>query len=638
MYKLAMPLSITCLNDETRHIYVEQAKRCGAKRIFIGGMGNIYSKNNKVYTEPDRVKKEIEYFRAAGFEVGVWILTLGNGHALTPAQRLQEDLNFTQITGINGEAREQLSNCPLDQNFVKACQEGIRELAKLGPDLIMIDDDYRLNIRMKVHFACFCPLHLKEYYKRIGEEIPREKLEELILTGGENKYRSELLKLFKDTMVGFAKSLRTAIDEVNPNVRLGMCTHNTWDMHGTDPLEMTKALAGNTKPFARISGAPMRDTNIISIVEFSRLQYSWGKDSGIELFTEGDVYPRPRTVYPSRPLELFELLLLADGTSNGILAYMFDYFCKPDYETGYIDRYCKNDELRQGIKEIFANKKPVGVEVFAVAHKAEKWELPSELEPRTFEMLVDAVKSPAKELLSSNSIPTSYEEQNDYPLFIMGENARYIDTSRITKGAILDIPAARILRERGIDTGLISDKIEEMDKEYYIKHDDSVLVSVHTRKRGVFYHIECNKNAEIWSTFTPNNTPASYFYENEKGQKFYVLAFDQLRTIVWGDVKNYTNSYYRQADIKEAIHKIAGKRLPAFCGKNPNVYLLASKDDKALSVALANVSLDELLTPVIELDKNYSEIRFLGCSGKLEGDKVRLYDIAPYGFCAFEVK
>ena len=61
MYKLAMPLSITCLNDETRHIYVEQAKRCGAKRIFIGGMGNIYSKNNKIYTEPDRVKKEIEY-------------------------------------------------------------------------------------------------------------------------------------------------------------------------------------------------------------------------------------------------------------------------------------------------------------------------------------------------------------------------------------------------------------------------------------------------------------------------------------------------------------------------------------------------------------------------------------------------
>lgn len=633
-----MPISINCLNEKTRPVYVEQARRCGANRIFLCGIGNVYSKSCRVHTEPDMIKKEIEYFRDAGFEVGIWIITLGNGHALSPSQRLQEELNFTQITGINGEAREQLSNCPLDQNFVKNCQEGIREVAKLGPDLIMIDDDYRLNIRMKVHFACFCPLHLKEYYKRIGEEIPREKLEELILTGGENKYRTELLKLFKDTMLGFAKALRSAVDEVNPNVRLGMCTHNTWDMHGTDPLEMTKTLAGNTKPFARISGAPMRDTDIIPIVEFSRLQYLWGKGSGVELFTEGDVYPRPRTVYPSRPLELFELLLLADGTSNGILAYMFDYICKPDYETGYIDRYCKNEDIRQGIKEIFTGKKPVGVEVFAVAHKGEKWELPKELEPQTFEMLIEAVKSPASELLSWNSIPTSYEEQSDYPLFIMGENARYIDVSRITQGAILDVPAARILRERGIDTGLISDRIEEMDMEYYIKHDDSVLVSSHTRKRGVFYRIECNEKAEVWSTFTPDNTPASYFYENKNGQKFYVLAFDQLGTIAKGRVKNYSNSYYRQADINEAIQKISGKRLPAFCAKNPNLYLLSSKNDKALSVALANVYFDELLSPIIELDKEYTHIRFLGCSGKLEGDKVHLSDISPFGFCAFEVK
>ncbi len=633
-----MPLSINCLNEKTRPMYVEQARKCGAKRIFIGSIGNIYEKTNRVYTEPERVKQEIEYFRNAGFEVGIWILTLGNGHALTPAQRLKGENNFTQITGINGEARENLSNCPLDKNFVKACQEGLRELAKLGPDLIMIDDDFRLNIRIRVRFACFCPLHLKEYYKRIGEEIPREKLEELILTGGENKYRTELLKLFRDTMVGFAKELRSAIDDVNPNIRLGMCTNDTWDMQGTDPLEMTTALAGNTKPFARISGAPMRDTNIIPIVEFSRLQYLWGKDSGVELFTEGDVYPRPRIKYPSRPLELFELLMFADGTSNGILAYMFDYFCKPDYETGYIDRYCKNNDVRQGLKEIFSDKKPVGVEVFAVAHKAEKWELPNELDPYAFEMLVEGVKSPASVLLSENSIPTSYGEQSDYPLFIMGENARHIDLERLSRGAILDIPAARILQERGIDTGLISERIEEMDKEYYNKHDDAVLVSSHMGKREVFYHIECNEKAEIWSTFTPDNTPSSYFYENESGQRFYVLVFDHFKTTIRGCDANFTSSYYRQADINEAIYKICGKKLPAFCAKNPNVYLLASKNEEALSVALANVSLDELISPVVELDKEYNEIRFIGCEGKLEGNKVQLSDISSYGFCAFEVK
>jgi hypothetical protein len=194
------------INKHTLPIYIEQAKKCKANRIFIGGMGNIYTKNSRIYTMPDEIKTAIDCFRAEGFEVGIWCGSLGNGHALNPEQVPVEKMNYTQITGINGEAREALSNCPLDKNYVKDFQEGIKRIAELGPDLIMIDDDFRLNIRINVYFACFCPLHLKEYYKRIGEEIPREKLEELILTGGENKYRTELLKLFRDTMLDFAKA------------------------------------------------------------------------------------------------------------------------------------------------------------------------------------------------------------------------------------------------------------------------------------------------------------------------------------------------------------------------------------------------------------------------------------------------
>jgi len=638
MYKLTLPISMNTINEHTLPIYVEQAKKCKASRIFIGGLGLIYSSNGRIHTMPDKIKEAIDYFRAEGFEVGIWCGSLGNGHALTPEQRPNEKMNYTQITGINGEAREALSNCPLDKKFVKDYQEGMKRVAELGPDLIMIDDDFRLNIRIKVYFACFCPLHLKEYYKRIGEEIPREKLEELILTGGESKYRTELLKLFKDTMLDFAKELREAVDSVNPEIRLGFCTHNTWDMSGTDPLEIAIALAGNTKPFARISGAPFRNLNVIPIVEFARQQFAWGKDSGVELFAEGDTFPRPRIHVPSKPLELFELLLYADGTSDGILAYLFDYYSNPDYEPGYVDRFCKNEYLRQGIKEMFSNKETVGVEVFGVAHKAEYWQLPNELEPKTLEMLVEAVRSPSRDILSANSVPTSYKEQTDYPLLIMGENARHIELSRLSQGAILDVFAARILKERGIDVGLISDELFEPDKEYFKKYNEEILVSNHINKRNIFYRISCDKRAEVLSTFTPENTPASYRYENNDGQKFYVLAYDHFGSQVKGVVRNFTNSYYRQADIAEAVYWICQKKLPAFSRKNPNLYILSSKNEEAMSVALANVSLDDVINTKIELDKAYSQIRFLNCTGRLEGDTVYLSDITPYGFCAFEVK
>jgi hypothetical protein len=40
---------------------------------------------------------------------------------------------------------------------------------------------------------------------------------------------------------------------------------------------------------------------------------------------------------------------------------------------------------------------------------------------------------------------------------------------------------------------------------------------------------------------------------------------------------------------------------------------------------------------VITLDKQYKSIRFVNCAGRLEGDKVYIEHIPPYGFAAFEV-
>ena len=57
-----------------------------------------------------------------------------------------------------------------------------------------------------------------------------------------------------------------------------------------------------------------------------------------------------------------------------------------------------------------------------------------------------------------------------------------------------------------------------------------------------------------------------------------------------------------------------------------------------MAVAVANVFLDDIYSPEIILDKEYNEIKFINCTGRLEGDKVILSDMTPYGFAAFEVK
>jgi hypothetical protein len=65
------------------------------------------------------------------------------------------------------------------------------------------------------------------------------------------------------------------------------------------------------------------------------------------------------------------------------------------------------------------------------------------------------------------------------------------------------------------------------------------------------------------------------------------------------------------------------------CAKN--------KEGTALGVALFNPFEDEVLTPQIALDKVYTAARFVNCSGNLQGDKLTLTDIPPFGFAAFEV-
>ena len=630
MYKVTVPISFNTINEENASVYVESAKKSGVYRVFFGGFGDICDPNSILYKDTERLQKIVNIFKENNFEVGIWVCAFGHGAALLH-QREYSD-TFRQMVGVDGRVGTH-ANCPSDENFKNAYCEAVRRIALLGPDLIMFDDDYRFNWRGCYYMGCFCSYHLKEFYKKIGEEVPLEKIEELIYTGGKNKYRTAYRELMRGSLIDFAKALRETVDKVNSSIRMGICsTPDNYDNSGTDMIELSKTIAGNTKPFTRIFHAPYDNINIIPAIETARMQFNWLEGTGIECFAEGDVYPRPRYNVPSKVLELFDFALIANGKGDGILNYVYDYSQKPDYETGYVDRYIKNKPIRDKINELFTGKKTIGVSVFNVIHKVENQEFPDVLFKETVRKLLNIVSSPARFLISQNSIPTTYDK-GEYPLLLLGENARYVNKEALSNGAILDIHAAKILIENGIDTGLVSYTPAKFDGEYFIKDNDIIR---NINNTGLM-KIECNKNAEVLSIFKPDNTPAAYLYENKDGLKFYVLAYDMFYEAENYN-RNYSNSYYRQSQVIDATHWLCGKKLPATCTKNPGLYILSSKDESAMSVMLLNISLDDILSPEIKLDKEYKEIKFVNCSGTLNGDTVTLSDITPYGIAMFEVK
>lgn len=628
MYKLSVPISMITLTKDNAHIYLEQLQQCGAQRVFLCCIGEVYTPKSLIHTDPQRLRWAIDYFRGAGLEVGIWFNGFGHGAPLSGADPTGNPEGFTPMAGVMGDTVAE-ALCPLDQRFAKTYRDAVAKLAALEPDILMLDDDFRLNSR-GYYMGCFCQLHLQEYYRRIGEEIPRERLEGLIFTGGPNKYRTAYMQMQRDTLLDFAKMLRLAVDEVAPQVRLGACTVlDNWDYAGTDAIEIAKAFAGSTAPYLRTIGAAYWKGPLCAVIEDTRLQQSWCKDAGLEVFAEGDTYPRPRYNISSARLELYDLALLADGTGGGILKYMFDYTFRHDYEPGYIQRHIRNAPLRQQVRELFGGKTPIGVRSFNVTHKIENWVLPDTPPKGIASRLVKCYRSAARSILAGNGIPTAYEGCG-WPTQIFGENARYVTEDDLKNGALLDAPAAKILAQRGIDTGLLSSEDAVFTGEFFEDAQDTA------RNPGAaaLQRVTCADGATVLSRFLPDHSPAAYTYENAAGQRFLVLACDWYMSDVSA---NYFENYYRQAQLIEGLQWAGQKKLPATCTKNPGLYLLTSSDGSAMSVAMLNIFDDDIIEPVVRLDKAYSGIRFVNCSGTLDGDTVCLESMAPHSFAAFEV-
>ena len=633
MYKRSMPISFRSVNEQNMAKYLETLKKCKADRVFICGFGYHYVKDSFLYTNTKSIKNIISFFKENGLEVGAWIDGFGHGASLVGEGTIDKD-RYQSIVGIDGKSAPH-AICPADKNFISDYTSAIKLLASLNPDLIMIDDDFRINGRSSYYLGCFCPYHLQKFYSLVQEEVPLEDIEKLITTGEKNKYRDAYFDMIGETLLDFAKAVRSAIDEVNPNIRAGLSSpFETLDTCGTKLYDVQKALAGNTRPFSRISGAPYWSNNIIAVTEGSRLEFSFRKDVDIELFAEGDTYPRPRYNVPSRPLELFEFMLLASGDGDGILSYIFDYLSKPEYETGYAERFIRNENVRTKILEIFNNKTSVGVRVFCEPQKVRNYSMPSEVIKKSFNYFSSLQPfTPAVSILSANSIPTCYEN-TDYPVLVYGENAKYIDLSELTNGVITDVEGAKILQSRGVDVGLISSEDKAFDKEYYIDYDGEICAISHPNTSL----IKVSEKTVVESLFLPDETPASYRYENKDGIRFFVMAFNYHSFI--GDYNaNYLKNYYRQQQVISACKWLANKPLPATTTKHPSLYLLPKKSKNGdMAIAISNLSVDDVYDCIINLDGNYEIIDGIDFSGKIVENTLKIDRIEPFGFTAVNLK
>lgn len=636
MYKISVPVMNSNVTRENRKAVLAELRRFDAERVFLAMDFYTLDKNKqKIFFET--LKDNCSFFKANGLEVGSWVW----------AFELPEKSTYRGMRTVSGEEHPERI-CPTDKEFVKFAQEYAKNFARCGVDIIMFDDDFTYNFLTNTTPGCLCDGHVAMINAIIGEEKTREELASLIMSGGKNKYRDAYLKANGDALRAFARAIREAVDEIDPAIRIGKCScMASWDIDGTTPEEIAKILAGNTKPFYRFIGAPywaVRTSFGVSLqdaVELERMESSWANDRDIEVFAEGDVYPRPRYNCPASYLEGFDTAIRASGCTDGILKYGIDYTSNPDYEKGYARFHEKNREIYNGIDEMFSGKTHCGVRVYESMRKIADMEMETAVNKGAD--IEYMFQSKAARTLAHNSIPTTYEGDGVCGI-VFDENARTLPLSALQNGLILDVAAAEILMARGVDVGIKKIGLEcSGEKERILGSDNNIhhyFVPITT------FDNEYNKNVKILSVLETEkgDIPLSYLYENADGNKFLVFNANsrlngegKRKNTRFGPESVFRN-YERSRQIADFTEWCSGKKLPAYVYGCPEMYVQCKEKDGKLAVGLWNFFADEAFDFTVELSESYSNIRFLNCEGELLGDKVTVKSIPAFGFGFFEVE
>ena len=633
MTKLYVPLMASSITEQSRKIYFEYLKKIGTNVVMIVlDRDALYMSSQERKETFLKVADDTRFFQMNGIEVIIWTFSCGFGGPIPDKySHLME--GEPRITSILGKKLDD-ALCPEGEQLIRLCGEHIQDIAAvIHPNGIMLDDEFCVSVRPGL--GCFCEKHMALYEEAFGESHTLEELKELIFTGYNEKYRKGWLQVVGDSMRRFCKHMREALDEVDSTVRMGFCSgYTSWDIEGADALELTKILAGNTKPFLRFTGAAywVQNANhrfnkqqMNEVVELVRAQEYWSRESGVEVFHEDDTFPRPRYCASASMSECYDVPLRAAG-GMGSFKYLFCYDAAPEKELGYVKKHIRNMPLYDFIEKNFENKKAIGVQVYEEMRKMKDMVLPEEFVGE--KPIMGKVFPKAGTFLTAHGFPTTFDENAEIAI-AFGDNARYVKT--FAKKMIVDLRAAEILQERGLNLALNRKTIiHGLAKEEYA---DGSYWFMNNATAKQYYACELNGEATIASYYVDcngNKTPSSWQVTCE-GTEFLVFAFDPYE-------ESGQSTILFSCDRREQLQEFIGHHYP-YMDDFYDVYTVCKDGHGERAVLFQNMGQDEIVDGVILLDKPYDDMKIFGAEGTLQGDKILLESIVqPFASVAVVLK
>ena len=93
--------------------------------------------------------------------------------------------------------------------------------------------------------------------KELGEPVSLDDLKKHLFTGEPNRYRRAWLNANGESLKGFARAVRDAVDEVNPSLPIALASGaGLWRTDGALATELLDIFSGGNAAYMRLSGGP----------------------------------------------------------------------------------------------------------------------------------------------------------------------------------------------------------------------------------------------------------------------------------------------------------------------------------------------------------------------------------------------
>ncbi len=532
--------------------------------------------------------------------------------------KINEQFPFTHYTSLNNGEKTNAA-CPDDDGFCDYIREAMRTLALQKPEVIMVDDDFRLMFREGR--GCACEKHTKKFNELSGESFTREQLYSALLKRDEKsrRYTDIFVKTQFDSLLKAAHAMREGIDSVDPTIPGNFCNC------GSNPevsAEIAKILAGKGNPvIVRINNGKYLHS---SGREFSEVFYRAAsqieklKDSVDVFLDEPDTCPQNRYSTSAQLVHahLAGSILEGAGGAKHWITRLATY--EPSSGKKYREILAKNSKFYEALEKIYPELSFFGCRIPLSTQSYfdlcdDMWE--SELE------------SWSKYVLERFGLPMYFSSKSGGAVFLEGKNRVKIFTDEqikdFFKGTFfVSSDAAMALCDRGFSKYLgvnvrewkgksMSAEILSNGKKCAVQNKPMELVPICDNTRADSY-VCYSLDGEAYEKLFPGTT----VYKNELGGTS--VVFCGTPKVSWGLGAPFSMlNESRKAQFISLLSE--NSDIPVYCSGDDEIYFKAAKCTSGeLFCAVFNLSLDPLDEITLCVDKDYNSVKYLTSDGEKE--------------------